>query len=262
MTSNELKALRIAAVTIRNAGELARVEEAISPRAEGAPRDGRVLQAYYTLAERSLAEIREARYIVEAHSTTGQPFPALAVELADLLAEGAPEIIAHLTSPEADAWRADALAIVTATGRSIGSSDKAAQPATDTSTPEPFPYLHARKSADDLRVIFEDLAAEGYIADKDPATGDDMLAAFIDAFSPDKQGRIIWIKKHGERVSKKHLCAFLFACGNRLWEDWQEIARAVFGVSLDRHDKDRYYNEPPKNERERKEFRRIITILE
>lgn len=131
----------------------------------------------------------------------------------------------------------------------------------DASTPEPFPYLNANKSEADLQVIFADLAREGYIADNDPATGADMLQEFFDAFGPAKQGRIIWIKRHGERVSKKHLCAFIYACGNRLWEDWQDIARAVFGVSLDRHDKERYYNEPPKNERERKEFRRIFTIL-
>ena len=124
MTADELHTLKAAAATIKNTGHLYRAALAYSP--EGKP-GGNLLRDLRTLAARSLAGLQESRFIIEAHATSGQPFPALARDLFDLLSAGFPEWLEYLSNTEAAAWEGAARAILAAAGCPSGSNENAAR---------------------------------------------------------------------------------------------------------------------------------------
>lgn len=202
MTREDARALRIAAVTIRNAGHLYEAARHLQ-NGKIAPLDRVNLAA---LAERSCRELLEARYIVEACATSGPGLPGLALDLADLLAGiGRPPWLDFILSHEAAGWQESAEAIVTAArsaalrtrAQSTGKGAETAQILTSTpdAAPNTIHHLNTAKTAAEQERIFAALVEAGFIAGTDSA-GASMLQPFLRAFNPDarEQGRITWTK--------------------------------------------------------------------
>lgn len=216
MAPEEMTPLFSVAGEIKKARHLERAIEITSKPAARRRATAELSPYFRTFAENAFAEIRKARIIVEALSTSGKAFPASAVELADLLASGTPEIVSHLTSSEADAWKADARVIVEAVRLA---------------EPKPIYHLTTDKSEQQQRRIFSDLVAAGFIAGED-SDGASMLQPFLNAFdkSARQQGRIIWAGEstRAKRVSPKQALDFVALMASGIHDITPDFGRRNF----------------------------------
>lgn len=241
MTADELRTLNATAAAIKNAGRLYR-----AALAHSAPGKIIIPASLRTLAARSLAGLQESRFIVEAHA--GQPFPALARDLFDLLSAGFPEWLAYLSNTEAAAWEVASRAILAAAAIPSESNENAAR--NEEAAPE-YPHLNTNKSDEELRRIFAALVEEGYIDGSRPEAEQSFLDAFD--YDPRKPGRIAWSTKGPGRIewikksrsnspNKAALCDFLrLWCEAGTWEEWTTLAQ-IFGVSIGKNQRARNYN--------------------
>lgn len=147
---------------------------------------------------RFFGQLQRAREIIEAHASTGRPFPGSVKDFAAYLQELAvPSWPGYTAVPgTAAGFQREAEWIVEAVlGSSPASGQEPAQiPAsTPAATPNTIQHLNTEKNEQEQRRIFAALVEAGFIAGAD-AAGASMLQPFLNAFDPEarEQGRIIW----------------------------------------------------------------------
>ncbi|MBR1488447.1 MAG: hypothetical protein IJ603_06150 [Bacteroidales bacterium] len=234
MTADELTILQNAAATIKRGEYYLNLSASLEDSPSMITRS-----TLAELAEKSTDELRKARPTIEAHATSGQPFPALARDLFDLLSAGSPEWLEYLSKPKAAAWAEAARAILAAAGSPSGSNENAVR--NEEAEAPQYPHLNTQKSENELRRIFAALVKEGYIDGSGPEAEQSFLYAF-DPAAPE-QGRIKWIcDKNGRGIDKAGICAFLKLTLPNNFDKWRTAAAAIFVVEIGKHERERYWN--------------------
>ena len=178
MTSDEINLVYKATESIKHAERfLQLVKSSPLPKEEAA---ARAFSTFQRIATKSLGELRELWCAVDAHSTSGMPFPKTVIEFVDSLDEYPQEWLSYINRDQAEKWRVLVRKVVSTVKGYPGS--------------QLVFHLYTPKTESDLRRIYSDLVEAGFIAGEDPVTHAGLLNSFLNVFAQDslQQGHIIW----------------------------------------------------------------------
>lgn len=186
---------------------------------------------------RMASDLHRDRLAVEAHRSTGMPFPRIVVDLAEQLEQiGKPDVLGIVEAATAAKVMSDAAAIVGCVLQRPAAVPEQVQIPASTSGPDnPRPcYINTNKNWKELDRIYSELVSGGFIDGSAP----DALANFHDAFDKDatKQGRISWIgesSKHKDGACFRQIIDFIFLMQGAYSSEKElfRIISAIFGES-------------------------------